>query len=60
MKERLFLPYFSTKNRGTGLGLPIVSRIMQEHGGSIRVEENHPAGARFILELPVAVEVAAV
>lgn len=59
MKERLFLPYFSTKNRGTGLGLPIVSRIMQEHGGSIRVEENHPAGARFILELPVAVEVAA-
>lgn len=59
MKERLFLPYFSTKNRGTGLGLPIVSRIMQEHGGSIRVEENHPAGARFILELPVAVEVTA-
>jgi signal transduction histidine kinase len=36
-----------------------VSRIMQEHGGSIRVEENHPAGARFILELPTAVEVAA-
>jgi PAS domain S-box-containing protein len=59
MKERLFLPYFSTKNRGTGLGLPIVSRIMQEHGGSIRVEENHPAGARFILELPVVAEVAA-
>lgn len=56
VKERLFLPYFSTKKRGTGLGLPIVSRIMQEHGGSIRVEENHPIGARFILELPVAVE----
>lgn len=57
MKERLFLPYFSTKKRGTGLGLPIVSRIMQEHSGSIRVEENHPVGARFILELPVAAEV---
>ena len=57
VKERLFLPYFSTKKRGTGLGLPIVSRIMQEHGGSIRVEENNPVGARFILELPVAVEV---
>ena len=56
VKERLFLPYFSTKKRGTGLGLPIVSRIMQEHGGSIRVEENHPVGARFIMELPVAVE----
>ena len=59
VKERLFLPYFSTKKRGTGLGLPIVSRIMQEHSGSIRVEENHPVGARFILELPVAAEVAA-
>jgi len=59
VKERLFLPYFSTKRRGTGLGLPIVSRIMQEHSGSIRVEENHPVGARFILELPVAVEAAA-
>jgi hypothetical protein len=56
VKERLFLPYFSTKKRGTGLGLPIVSRIMQEHSGSIRVEENHPVGARFILELPVAAE----
>jgi signal transduction histidine kinase len=31
---------------------------MQEHGGSIRVEENQPIGARFILELPVAVEAA--
>lgn len=58
VKERLFLPYFSTKKRGTGLGLHIVSRIMQEHGGSIRVEENQPMGARFILELPVAVEAA--
>ncbi len=58
VKERLFLPYFSTKKRGTGLGLHIVSRIMQEHGGSIRVEENQPVGARFILELPVAVEAA--
>ena len=58
VKERLFLPYVSTKKRGTGLGLSIVSRIMQEHNGSIRIEENHPVGARFILELPVAVEVA--
>jgi len=56
MKERLFLPYVSTKKRGTGLGLSIVSRIMQEHKGSIRIEENQPVGARFILELPVAVE----
>jgi len=55
-KERLFLPYFSTKKRGTGLGLAIVSRIIEDHHGSIRVEENHPVGARFVIELPVAPE----
>ena len=59
MKEKLFLPYFSTKQRGTGLGLAIVSRIVQEHKGTIRVEENVPAGSRFILEIPVAVPVEA-
>lgn len=55
-KERLFLPYFSTKSRGTGLGLAIVSRIIEDHHGYIRVEENKPVGARFVIELPVAVE----
>src|SRR6266851_273047 len=54
LKERLFLPYFSTKERGTGLGLAIVSRIVEDHHGSIRVEENKPVGARFVVELPVA------
>ncbi len=51
-KEKLFLPYFSTKNRGTGLGLAIVSHIVAEHGGHIRVEDNEPAGARFIVDIP--------
>jgi two-component system nitrogen regulation sensor histidine kinase NtrY len=59
LKERLFLPYFSTKKRGTGLGLTIVSRIIEDHHGSIRVEENKPVGARFIVELPLAQEAAA-
>jgi two-component system nitrogen regulation sensor histidine kinase NtrY len=56
LKERLFLPYFSTRKRGTGLGLAIVSRVIEEHHGSIRVEENQPVGARFIVELPVVSE----
>jgi hypothetical protein len=56
VKEKLFLPYFSTKKRGTGLGLSIVSRIVEDHHGSIRVEENHPVGTRFIVELPVVPE----
>src|ERR1700761_551420 len=50
-KERLFLPYFSTKSRGTGLGLAIVSHIITEHHGRVRVEDNYPVGARFIIEL---------
>ena len=54
MRERLFLPYVSTKQRGTGLGLAIAAKIIQEHHGAIRAENNSPAGARFILELPFA------
>jgi nitrogen fixation/metabolism regulation signal transduction histidine kinase len=54
VKERLFLPYFSTKKRGTGLGLAIVRRIVEDHHGSIRVEENKPSGAKFVVELPLA------
>lgn len=56
MKERLFLPYFSTKQRGTGLGLAIVNRIVEDHHGTIRVEENRPVGARFVVELPATSE----
>jgi len=59
-REKLFLPYFSTKERGTGLGLAIVRHIVSDHHASIRVEDNRPCGARFIVEFPAlaAVEVA--
>ena len=53
-KERLFLPHFSTKDRGTGLGLAIASRIVAEHNGSIRIEDNAPVGARFVMRFPAA------
>jgi len=52
-RDRLFVPTFSTKKRGSGLGLAIVSRIVQEHHGVIRVEDNLPRGARFVVELPL-------
>ncbi|MGQ0543508.1 MAG: ATP-binding protein [Blastocatellia bacterium] len=52
--QRLFQPYFSTKGRGTGLGLPIVQRIVGEHGGKIKVVANQPRGAKFIIELQTA------
>ncbi|HUD21889.1 MAG TPA: ATP-binding protein, partial [Acidobacteriaceae bacterium] len=54
MRERLFLPYFSTKQRGTGLGLAIAAKIIQEQQGTIRAEKNHPAGAKFIIEMRTA------
>jgi signal transduction histidine kinase len=41
------------------LGLAIVRRIIEDHHGSIRVEENKPAGAKFLVELPLAGEMAA-
>jgi two-component system nitrogen regulation sensor histidine kinase NtrY len=53
-RDKLFLPYFSTKATGMGLGLPIVHEIVTEHRGSIRVEDNAPRGCRFIVELPVS------
>jgi two-component system nitrogen regulation sensor histidine kinase NtrY len=52
-KDRLFQPYFSTKEEGTGLGLAIADRIVAEHGGSIRVRDNDPRGIVFTVELPV-------
>jgi two-component system, NtrC family, nitrogen regulation sensor histidine kinase NtrY len=52
--KRLFQPYFSRRDSGTGLGLAIVQRIILEHHGRIRAEKNHPRGARFVIELPVA------
>ncbi len=51
-KPRLFDPYFSTKKHGTGLGLTIVNTIINDHNGKIRVEDNIPKGARFIIEIP--------
>ena len=53
LRDRVFLPYFSTKTTGMGLGLPIVHQIVSDHGGRIEVEDNAPRGTRFTIELPV-------
>ncbi|NJD56403.1 MAG: HAMP domain-containing protein [Nitrospirae bacterium] len=52
-RERLFLPYFSTRKDGTGLGLAIASRVVTEHRGYIRVMDNEPSGTIFSIELPI-------
>ena len=51
---RIFEPYYTTKSQGTGLGLSIVFKIIEAHGGTIRVESQEGAGAQFILEIPVS------
>ena len=52
-KIRLFEPNFSTKRSGMGLGLTIVNSIVTDHNGMIRVQDNMPKGAKFVIELPV-------
>lgn len=52
-KEKLFLPYFSTKKGGTGLGLAIANRVITEHMGYLRVRDNIPRGTVFTIELPI-------
>ncbi len=49
---RLFEPYFSTKKTGTGLGLAIVNSVITDHNGFVRVRNNVPRGACFVVELP--------
>jgi len=51
--ETLFSPFASTKkSRGTGLGLPVTQKIIQEHGGQVLVQSALGEGSRFSLELP--------
>lgn len=52
-KDKIFLPYFSTKKDGTGLGLAIANKIVMEHRGYIRVRDNNPKGTIFTIELPI-------
>jgi signal transduction histidine kinase len=50
---RIFEPYFTTKETGSGLGLMIVQRIVREHGGTIEVESHGGRGTTFRIKLPV-------
>lgn len=52
--ERLFTPYYTTKQHGTGLGLAIVQSVVADHHGTIVAERGEQGGARFVIELPLA------
>ena len=55
IQEQIFEPFFTTKEpgKGTGLGLPLVYSIVQDHGGSIQIESKPGQGTRFIIRLPL-------
>ncbi|MET0793233.1 MAG: ATP-binding protein [Polyangiaceae bacterium] len=56
VRKRVFEPFFTTKDVGvgTGLGLAVSHEIVAQHGGQLSLDESYQAGARFILELPLA------
>ncbi|MCE9639200.1 MAG: HAMP domain-containing protein [Betaproteobacteria bacterium] len=61
LMQRVFEPYVTTKPKGTGLGLVIVKKIIEEHGGSVEISNIEPHGARVTLTFPaMAVQTAAI
>ena len=52
IRARVFEPYVTTKSKGTGLGLPIVKKIVEEHEGLIHIENIKPRGAQISIILP--------
>ncbi|NDQ55652.1 MAG: HAMP domain-containing protein [Acidipila sp.] len=53
-RERLFTPYYTTKQHGTGLGLAVVQSVVSDHGGTITVESDPGRQTTFRVELPLA------
>jgi PAS domain S-box-containing protein len=56
-REKLFMPFFSTKHGGTGLGMPLTLQIVTEHGGTIQCESASGKGTTIVIILPVAKEI---
>jgi signal transduction histidine kinase len=54
MRSRIFVPYFTTKSTGTGLGLAMVRQIIENHRGTISFESEEDKGTTFIIDLPSA------
>jgi len=55
VREKLFAPFFTTKQGGTGLGLAVVWKVAKAHGGEVIAEQSQAGGARFVFLLPVKI-----
>jgi two-component system NtrC family sensor kinase len=55
-RANLFRPFFTTKERGTGLGLSVVYGVVEKHGGKIEVDTEEGKGTRFIIRLRAATD----
>ncbi|MGB7348934.1 MAG: ATP-binding protein, partial [Candidatus Acidiferrales bacterium] len=51
--DKIFVPFFTTKSSGTGLGLPVVQKIALQHGGRVEARNQPSGGAEFDLWLPL-------
>ena len=56
IRDRIFEPFFSTKTSGSGLGLALVKKIAEDHGGGVALESGGREGTRAILWLPAETE----
>jgi signal transduction histidine kinase len=56
LREKIFYPFFTTKERGSGVGLAMAQKIVGSHGGVLELESARGAGATFRVRLPVAGE----
>jgi signal transduction histidine kinase len=56
IKDKIFQPFFSTKEEGTGLGLSIAARIVEDHSGCLSLRSKEGKGATFIITLPCKAE----
>jgi signal transduction histidine kinase len=52
LREKIFTPFFTTREKGTGLGLAFVREIVRDHGGDVTVDDAAGGGAVFRIDLP--------
>ena len=54
MREKIFTPFFTTKSRGSGLGLPTAKRLVEAHNGQIAIDCPPAGGTTVVIRIPMA------